>query len=119
MCSTLKTASAQSAQAAHTRRPARALAHNTELRPREIVTNRWKSPLSSVFIQTRTVSLRRLIRAFFSGLHGIARARRMSSLRGRLHRYAMETCSARIDLHTVFALDSLCNLTEKCSKGFF
>src|SRR5260364_4207 len=32
------------------------------------------------------------------------RARRMSSLRGRLHRYAMETCSARIDLHTVFAL---------------
>src|SRR5260364_122175 len=82
-------------------------------------TNRWKSPLSSVFIQTRTVSLRRLIRAFFSGLHGIARARRMSSLRGRLHRYAMETCSARIDLHTVFALDSLCNLTEKCSKGFF
>src|SRR5260363_301755 len=26
------------------------------------------------------------------------------SLRGRLHRFAMETCSARIDPHTVFAL---------------
>src|SRR5260363_237103 len=28
------------------------------------------------------------------------------SLRGRLHRFAMETCSARIDPHTVFALNA-------------
>src|SRR5260363_59586 len=41
-----------------------------------------------------------LVRAFFSGLHYVT----SRSLRGRLHRYAMETCSARIDLHTVFAL---------------
>src|SRR5260364_316715 len=27
-----------------------------------------------------------------------------SSLRGRLHRCTMETCSARIELHTIFAL---------------
>src|SRR5260364_217059 len=31
------------------------------------------------------------------------------SLRGRLHRYAMETCSARIDPHTVFALAPVAN----------
>src|SRR5260363_398692 len=31
------------------------------------------------------------------------------SLRGRLHRYAMETCSARIDPHNVFALAPVAN----------
>src|SRR5260364_471084 len=31
------------------------------------------------------------------------------SLRGRLHRCAMETCSARIDPHTVFALAPVAN----------
>src|SRR5260364_121260 len=50
------------------------------------------------------------------------RARRMSSLRGRLHRCAMETCSARIDLHTVFALApwalSLKNALEKFSFNY-
>src|SRR5260364_66402 len=31
------------------------------------------------------------------------------SLRGRIHRCAMETCSARIDPHTVFALATVAN----------
>src|SRR5260363_402887 len=48
--------------------------------------------------------LRHLLEPFSAAYTTSLRARRMSSLRGRLHRYAMETCSARIDLHTVFAL---------------
>src|SRR5260364_134169 len=46
------------------------------------------------------------------------RARRMSSLRGRLHRCAMETCSARIDLHTVFALAPRANRLKNALEHF-
>src|SRR5260363_331116 len=42
----------------------------------------------------------------------------MSSLRGRLHRCAMETCSARIDLHTVFALAPRANRLKNALEHF-
>src|SRR5260364_49214 len=57
-------------------------------------------------------------RAFFSGLPGVASACSVfGSLRGRLHRCTMETCSARIDPHTVFALAPVAISLKNALKG--
>src|SRR5260363_423389 len=55
-------------------------------------------------------------RAFFSGLPGVASGYSVL-LRGRLHRCTMETCSARIDPHTVFALAPVAISLKNALKG--
>src|SRR5260363_44264 len=57
--------------------------------------------------------------AFFSGLHGVASPFRVFGLAaGSPPSLRDRACSARIKPYTVFALNSLCNLTEKCAKQF-
>src|SRR5260364_127163 len=47
----------------------------------------------------------------------LLRVRYSGSLRGRLHRCTMETCSARIDPHTVFALAPVAISLKNALKG--
>src|SRR5260363_387306 len=47
----------------------------------------------------------------------LLRVRYSGSLRGRLHRCTMETCSARIDPHTVFALAPWAISLKNALKG--
>src|SRR5260364_41191 len=51
-----------------------------------------------------SIQPRRRPRAFFSGLPCVASRSPYELAAGRLHRCTMETCSARIELHTIFAL---------------
>src|SRR5260364_237177 len=58
-----------------------------------------------------------LSRAFFTDFPYVASLLRVFGIAaGRLHRFAMETCSARIDPHTVFALAPRANRLKNALK---